>query len=253
MSTKYILRNGLLLFMQEKIFDMIFDGDEITWKSMLYMLIKKEGMDPWDIDVSLLARKFIKMLKELKKLDFRVSGKVLLAAAVLLKLKSAWLLSQGVLNLDRYFDIDGNEEEIIEEIRTKHEKGQRYPLIPRMPQPRKRKVSIFDLINALEKALEVKKRKVFRDIPPPTVQIPERKVNISNLIRAIFQKIKIFFLKGGKRLTFSTLVPSQSREDKVYTFIPLLHLTNEQKIRLLQDKPFGDIEIVLNNNNKFFK
>ena len=36
-----------------------------------------------------------------------------------------------------------------------------------------------------------------------------------------------------------------TKEDKVFTFIPLLHLTNQRKIDLNQENHFGEIEIVL--------
>ena len=72
----------------EKIFEVIYAKDEVTWQRLLYELVKTEQMDLWDINISLLTKKYIDTIKKLKKLDFRVSGKVLLAAAILLKIKS---------------------------------------------------------------------------------------------------------------------------------------------------------------------
>ena len=46
-----------------------------------------------------------------------------------------------------------------------------------------------------------------------------------------------------KSLTFSKLIPSDSKEDKVYTFIPLLHLENQRKIDMKQFRHFGEINI----------
>ena len=71
-----------------RIFDMLFKEDEISWQAMIYSLIEEENMNPWDIDVSLIAKKFLQKLRQLKEMDFRISGKVILAAAILLKLKS---------------------------------------------------------------------------------------------------------------------------------------------------------------------
>ena len=53
-----------------------------------------------------------------------------------------------------------------------------------------------------------------------------------------------------KRLTFSQLVPSNTKEDKIYTFIPLLHLTTQRKIDLTQQEHFGEIEIMLNTKKE---
>ena len=58
-------------------------------------------------------------------------------------------------------------------------------------------------------------------------------------------------MNGDKQLTFSQLLPSSaSREDKVYTFIPLLHLDNQRKINMWQREHFGEIGIDLLNTKK---
>jgi len=232
----------------ERIFQILYKEDEVTWQSLLYELVKKEGMNPWDINISLLTKKYIDTIKKLKELDFRISGKVLLAAAILLKMKSNRLLNEDLSEFDRLLT---QEEELIEELDL--EEQQQYKLwekpilIPRTPQPRKRKVSIFDLVNALEKALEVKQRRVLNSIPPMNVKVPERKRDMTEVIREVYSKIKSFFMiNSQKKLTFSQLVPSQKKEDKLFTFIPLLHLTNQRKVNLEQKEHFGEIEIMLN-------
>jgi segregation and condensation protein A len=205
-------------------------------------------MDPWDIDVSILAQKYIDMLRTLKEHDFRVSGKVLLAAAILLKMKSNKLVGEDLTELDRL--LIGVEEEL-EELgfdETSHiPKLDEIPtLIPKTPQPRKRKVSIFDLVEALERALEVKKRRLLHSIPPLNLEAPKKKRDITQVIRDVYGRIKSFFIStlSGK-LTFSKLLPSESKEDKVYTFIPLLHLAQQNKIELVQEQPFGEIQVLL--------
>ena len=69
----------------------------------------------------------------------------------------------------------------------------------------------------------------------------------SELIKAGFpkDKIKVFFSKDGKmKLYFKDLVgDGASKDDIVYTFIPLLHLSNQRKIDLGQEECFGPIEI----------
>ena len=68
------------------------------------------------------------------------------------------------------------------------------------------------------------------------------KINISSLIKNLYSKLKDFFKKYPK-VTFTQLLPSQSKEDKVITFIPLLHLENQGKINLEQEVQFGEITI----------
>jgi len=236
---------------QEEIFELLFEKDEITWQTMLYELVKSEKMDPWNINISLLAQRFLDMVRQLKEMDFRISGKIILAAAILLKIKSNRLLKEDISNLDRLFsqqedDEGGLLDELMDEFKQEREVLKDAELIPRTPQQRKRKVSIYDLVDALQKAVEVKKRRVMRDIPSVEVKIPEKKVDISAIITTIYGRIKGFFSDPSqKKLTFEKLTPSEKKEDKVYTFIPLLHLTNERKIDLLQSQHFGEIEIQL--------
>ncbi|MBI2650015.1 segregation/condensation protein A, partial [Candidatus Woesearchaeota archaeon] len=210
--------------------------------------VKSEQMDPWDIDVSILTQKYMQMLRTLKEHDFRVSGKVLLAAAILLKIKSNKLVGEDLSELDRL--LIGVEEEMEElgfdETGETPKMGEIASLIPKTPQPRKRKVSIFDLVEALERALEVKKRRLLHSIPPLNLEAPKKKKDITEIIREVYGKIKSFFISALKEtLTFSKLLPSQSKEDKVHTFIPLLHLAQQNKIDLVQEIPFGEIEIML--------
>ncbi|MDP3765422.1 MAG: segregation/condensation protein A [Nanoarchaeota archaeon] len=233
----------------DRIFNILFSkADEITWQSIIYELVKSEQMDPWDIDVSILAQKYIGMLRTIKEHDFRVSGKVLLAAALLLKMKSNKLVGEELSELDRL--LIGVEEEM-EDLGFDESGGiaklDEIPaLIPRTPQPRKRKVSIFDLVEALEKALEVKKRRLLHSIPPLNLEAPKKKRDITQVIRDVYGRIKSFFFSALKdKLTFSKLLPSESKEDKVYTFIPLLHLAQQNKIELVQESHFGEIQVLL--------
>ena len=238
--------------MEKKIFDIIFDKDEITWQSLIYELIRTNQMDPWDIDVSMLTKEYIKMLKKLKKLDFRVSGKVLIAAVLLLKIQSNRLIGEDIQHFDDLFNQEEmTEQEFYDELETELEKDRRIynnvKLIPKMPQPRKRKVSIYDLINALNSAIETEKRKVLRSIKVDLdIKPPEKKIDITELLKNIYQRIRNFFKKNKTKLTFSKLVPSDKKEDIIYTLLPLLHLETQRKINMIQEKPFEDIEIKLN-------
>ena len=71
---------------QDRVFELLFEEDEITWQSILFNLVTKEQMNPWDIDIATLSKKFMDMLKKLKEMDFSVSGKIILASALLLRL-----------------------------------------------------------------------------------------------------------------------------------------------------------------------
>lgn len=231
--------------MEDKIFNILFNEDEVTWQSLLYETVKAEGMDPWDIDISIFTNRYINQIKKLQELDLRISGKVLLAAAILLKIKSNRLLGEDLMHFDNMLN-PPEEEESHEELQTKERPVVDAKLIPRTPQPRKRKVSIYDLVDALQKALEVKRRRLL-----PThvdVTIPEKKIDITKVIQELYEKIVLAF-KSKPSLTFSELIPSDKKEDKIYTIIPLLHLSNQRKLDLEQEEHFGEIGIKLKEGN----
>jgi len=233
---------------QEELFEILFDKDEVTWKSLLYELVRSEEMNPWDINISLLSQKFLDMVRQMKEMDLMISGKIILAAAILLKIKSKRLVGEDLMNLDRLINqTDEEDEGLLDELEDEFEQEREAlkdaELIPRTPQARKRNVSIYDLVGALQKAMDVKKRRVMRDMPTSEVKVPEKKVDVSELMHGVYKKIKSFFSKDNKKLTFSKLIPSESKEDKVYTFIPLLHLENQRKVDLKQYRHFGEINI----------
>jgi len=239
--------------MQERVHSIIFESDDVTWQSILVNLVHEEGMDPWDIDISVLAEKYRNFLQEVKKFDMRISAKVILAAAILLRLKSTHLLEKDIFAFEQLIqsatdDVDDFYAELEEDYFESGAYNLEPPeLIPRTPQPRKRKVSLDDLMHALRKALEVGRRRVLRKVEPEeyTISLQHRR-DISEIITEIYLKIVTFIKSRKEPLTFSELIPSESRNDKITTFIPLLHLATPPhgKIDLLQKEAFGRIEIV---------
>jgi len=233
--------------MQEKIYEMLMNEDEITWQSIIYDLVKTEQMDPWDINISLLSKKYLEKIKELQDLNLFISGKVVLAASILLKIKSVKLVDENLAEFDNM--LFPSEQDFLLDDLEKPISPQDIPkLLIKTPQARKRKVGLNDLMEALQKALEVEHRRVLRRADERVireVEIPTKKVDISILIKNLYAKIKEFFKKHNVVL-FSDLLPSQERIDKIYTFIPLLHLESQGKINLFQEKQFGEIQITEN-------
>jgi len=232
---------------EDKILDLLIDQEEISWKGMIFDLVKSEGMNPWDVNISHLTDKYIERLKTYKNTDLKVSGKVVLAASMLLHLKSKQLLGDDLNEFDRIL-ASRDEPDFYDELEQELVQGEKkalseenYELTPRYPQQRKRKVSVYDLITALDKALEVKKRRFGRNVLPE-MTIPEKKFDITKATFGLLARLKDIFSKA-KEITFTQLVPSQTKMDKIYTFIPLLHLATENKINLEQEKNFSEITI----------
>lgn len=222
---------------------------------MIFDLVKKENLNPWDINISSLSERFIGRLKEMKSLNLKVSGKVVLAASILLRLKSNRLLGEDLDEFDRLIaGSDVNEEEFYDELAQELAKGEEIPkekinfsLLPRLPQPRKRKVSVFELVKALEKALEVKQRRVLRN-RKPDIKIPEKSFDMSKAITDLDKRIKSLIATKNK-VKFTDLLIDNSKEDIVFTFLPLLHLSNKGSVFLKQEVSFGDIFISRGEKN----
>ncbi|MBI4146791.1 segregation/condensation protein A [Candidatus Woesearchaeota archaeon] len=236
--------------MQERLFSLLVEQNEISWKSIILELISSEQMNPWDVDISLLTDKYVERLRQMKEQDLKVGGKVLLAAAMLLRIKSNKLVGDDLDEFDRLLaGNDVTQEEFYDSLEQELAQGERLALqedlelLPRMPQARRRKVSVYDLVRALEKALEVKQRRVLNHMPPPVV-LPERRFDVTAAITGLFRRITSLFGARGK-LLFTDLLPADTKQDKVYTFIPLLHLSNHRKVELEQEQAFGPISIKL--------
>ena len=239
---------------QDHIYNLLMQDDEITWQTIIMDLVKTEQMNPWDVDVSTLSQKYLEKVKQMEELNFFVSGKIILASAILLKLKSNQFMLQDLAEFDNLLyatdedelaepeDMDGPN--IPDYLRNKEPR-----LTIKTPQPRKRKVSVNDLVDALKKALEVENRKIQRVLDknrmPEDLSMPEKKIDINAIIKDLHGKVRTYFEKNKSDLTFNGLVPSGRKEDKLGVFVPLLHLSNQQKIHLTQPVHFDEIYIQL--------
>lgn len=238
---------------QRQILDLIVQKDDVSWKQIIFGLIETEQMDPWDINISLISQKFIEQLKRFKEMDFRISGKVVLASAILLKMKAERLHEEELAALDSL--IHAAEEPVdlgldMEYAPEGIPKEQLPKLMPRTPQPRKRKVSVYDLVEALEEALEADARRPPRFVPRVLDRIdpPEHHIDISVVIQEVYSKVHEHYeLRKEEKgsLRFHHLTRSEEARDIVMTFIPLLHLENARKVEMEQGEHFGHITVHL--------
>ena len=153
--------------MQDRVLDILMKESEITWQNIILELIKSEQMNPWDVDVSLLTQKYLETVKKLQETNFFLSGKILLASAMLVKIKSQKLVDEDILNFDSILFHQEDQFDALDDF-AEFKERQKFDapgLGIRTPQSRKRRVSVKDLITALERALEVNKRRVLRGRP----------------------------------------------------------------------------------------
>ncbi|MBT3940491.1 segregation/condensation protein A [Candidatus Woesearchaeota archaeon] len=254
---------------QNKIHSMIFEEDDLKWQSLIYEMIRTGKVDPWDIDISQFSQEYLKIINKLKELNFRISGKVVLTAAILLRMKMNRLGLEEFLGmiaepeedveveagLDEWNQEDPNEvEQRIDQLakQIKQTQTKRMVLDPRLDRMRERKVTVFELMGALKKAMEVDERRQIRykkevkDRDDSRPDFNYEKFDILGKIKNVYDALKIFFKKSKRNtVEFTHIVPSKRKEDVIWTFVPLLHLANEGKIELIQDKPFDKIFVEL--------
>lgn len=255
---------------QDKIYEVATDRGTVDWKSFLHDLIYKEGLDPWNIDVSILTKKYLEALKELKKVDFDISGKFLTVAVFLLKIKAENLIEKDLRGIDEKImeaqshNQENFEDELesledldsqIDSLDGGFEQGNEYSLKIRNPIARKRRVNIFDLIKTLEKTIEQsnkrrmnfleKKEKLSYDGP----DYDKKPKDLKSLIEDIFEVILNEFSSKKSHMTFNEICGKKKERMHVLDkFIPLLHLHNQSRVELKQKEHFGDIYIHLVNN-----
>ncbi len=233
---------------QEQIHGLLF-GDKLSWQAIIYDLINTEQLDPWNIDICLLANKYLEKVKVLEEANFFVSSKVLLAASLLLRIKSEILLNHYLPSLDEI--LFGKEEEK-KYSQERIELDEEIPeLIPRTPLPRGRKVSLQELMTALGKAIKTETRRIKRVIIDKQraletgAVLPKRAINLKSQIGHLYGKLKnIFSEKGEERIPFSSFTGS-SNEERLANFVPLLHLDYQHKVLAEQDSHFDEIWVWL--------
>ncbi len=252
----------------QQIYDILFQEDDIKWQTVIYELVRSKKIDPWDLDISHLSKEYLTIIKQLKNLNFRLSGKVILAAAILLKLKTKYMGLDKFLALTNTDDLeddlslelnsmgfeDGDLENIaLESGKTRKRKGKE--LTTRIPGIRKRKVTVFELMDALKKAMDVEEKRVKRhelikNAPRPEPPKLRKKVDIFEKIKNVYNTL-IEYLKKTRQpvVEFNQIIPSNEKKDIIWTFVPLLHLANQDKIELSQKEHFGEISIRIKEKN----
>jgi len=232
---------------QEQIHDLLF-GEKLSWQAIIYDLINTEQLDPWDVDISLLAQRYLEKVRKLEEANFFVSSKVLFAASLLLRIKSEIVLNQDIPGLD---DILFGKEKKKDYKQERIELDEDVPeLIPRTPIPRFKKVSLQELMSALGKAIKTENRRIGKEIvlkqreKDAEIVLNRNPVNIRDKIRDIYKKLKDVFSESDEKLAFSKLLDLHG-EEKVVAFVSLLHLDTQQKIWLEQEGHLDEIWILL--------
>jgi len=198
---------------------------------ILLGLVQEHKLDPWDVDIEKIAGVYMQRVREMREFDLRVSGRTLLSASVLLRMKSDFVFNgkkkpDAEEELKEMFDLDLPEL------------GQ-ITIIQRSP----RKITLLDLMGALQDALKdtptrklVRRRKLEKIMQT----LSEYHINIERYLEELYQRVKSLSA-SGQETSLSALVLERTRLAVARTLLLLLFLEIQGKIVLRQPEPFGEI------------
>ncbi len=241
---------------QEQVHNIVF-SKEIGWQEIIYDLINTEQLDPWNIDITSLTQKYLEKIQKFEEANYFISSKVLLAAALLLRIKSEILLNKYMKSIDEI--LFGNKEKKgINFEKIEFDEDEIPELIPKSPMPRFRRVTLSELVESLNKAIVTETRRIEKvivnrnAIRESEISLPKRKYSIPNKIKDLHFRIVDYFDQNKEELKvpFQKMV-GKNKEEKIISFSLILHLESQKKIWIEQKEHFGDIHIWLKDT--YFK
>ncbi len=223
------------------------------WRDILYEIIST--MDPWDINLAELATRYSEKVESMKEMNFKVPANVVLVSSVLLRMKAdivaavefnplefapedAEGLNFNELDIGSYSEIGAIDGAVIEDCDGE------IPISVTPKRVTKRRVTATELIAAIQEVLEDRKVKSCLEKEGHRIQAIEiaLSIDIKKLIEDTYLKlVSILSVKSDQVARFSEM--ATERKDIVPTFMSLLHLSNDQRISLRQERIYEEIFI----------
>jgi segregation and condensation protein A len=224
--------------------DLVSLIEQPDWKSILLDLVKREKMDVWNLDLVVLAQKYLERIQGMTTLNLRIPANALLASAILLRFKASSI---------RFSFLEEPKEEFSQEEILRLESM--LPELTPNAKVREGTVSLPELVEAIESIMKKTKEKSAKlvhraSLPPPSFAVPlfEEK-DLSSRIEELYHAIQTKADSEGWVL-FSDLVKEKTSKDMLYVFIPLLFLYHKARVSLVQEQFFGEIFISVNGHSK---
>lgn len=223
--------------------DLVSIIEKPTWKSLLLKTVREERMDPWSIDVVLLASKYAERIRKMKLRDFRIPANAVLASSILVRFKSdSWELVPSMPSEEPEL------EELTEEFTALTAE---LPVIELPKRVTRRRVTLEELIQAIEQVMERTKRKASkRKIAENVIKVRlEEKEEFNKTIEEVYQRIIKNADSDGLTL-FSRLLEKKTRTEVVKVLLSLLHLAYKGRVAVWQEKEFDEIFVLLKRSKE---
>ncbi len=209
-----------------------------TWKEVLFDLVIKNKIDPWDVDVSQIARAYLKKVKEMRDLELTLPANIILAASILLRFQSDQLKLE---------EEQAPVFEEVEEIPTFDIPN--LEIVGRIPP--KRKITLPELINAVEVVFEEQRirneRYLEKHRPVRNVDVKIEYDDLKKKQYEVYSHLKQM-MDDQKQVLFSQLI-KQKKDNIVLTLLYLLFLSNQNIISVFQEVCFGEIVITVHKQD----
>jgi segregation and condensation protein A len=234
------------------------DGIEI-----LVNMAKRNELDPWNVNIVEVTDKYLHHLVELKQNNLRLTGRTLLFAAILLRLKSDILEGIDPLMLEEeaiaefeedYDDPDFEMEQLAgrANIISIDEALERRTSVK---LNRKRVVTLKDLIKQLEFYEELERKRSLRNAHERAKRRVRSYANLTaddiiNLAHDEYIEDSVKRLFGILERLFESHERVELHElqtlgmDKISTYIALLFLSADGRVDLVQDEFYSDLYVV---------
>ncbi len=224
-----------------------FDGP----MDLLLHLIKEHELDIYDIPISRITREYLAYLELMRALNLEMAGDFLVMASTLMHIKSRMLLpvdpSPDQPEEDPRLDL---MRRLIEYKKFKDAAGQlsslekdRFHLLPRtVPSDFKevgeeehlQEVSLFGLLSAFKDVLIHSQEDVSAEITRPEITVSQKINDLMDLLQANPHMIFRPFLEACR-----------TKIEKITSLLALLELIRLKLVKAVQHKVFGEIEIIL--------
>jgi chromatin segregation and condensation protein Rec8/ScpA/Scc1 (kleisin family) len=204
--------------------------------NILFDLQMLERLNPWNINLSFLLLSFLEEMEKRTEVDFRASGMALGSSATVHLMKSELLLE-----LEQPPPVPEPPSDFIPP-----------PLILPL-RYELTTTTIQNLLEALDNALKNEKLFTLKttnrtDLLPPADVIPSISAYLMELEDQMEKLLKkmVSLTNEGKIITFSRLVVSLEKLDKIRNFIVLLFLAQKNKVTLWQEENSDEVFITVN-------
>ena len=221
---------------------------------LLLHLVRIKEVNIYEVNIKEIIDQYLEFINSLDKSNIDVSSEYLVMAAELIHLKSKMLI-----NIEYELDEEETYElESVEDLRDKLIEYEKYKKVcdsfkdlennrleyyTKVPESLSEysdgeklvnsDVDLEDLVNAF---LEMQKRVFYKR--PVTTKVTKKEISIKDRIYEIRNILDV-----RKKLEFSELFDSYTKEDVVVTFLSILDMTKGNEILLTQEKVFGNIYI----------